>query len=76
MKKLLFAGQEYEAERIIKNVDSLIGYSSNVIVFEFRGVTDFSFFRLEGGAGFDTEPTQDDFLLDMELRVTMLELGL
>ncbi|MCT6924833.1 hypothetical protein [Metasolibacillus sp.] len=23
-----------------------------------------------------TEPTQDDFLLDLELRVTMLELGL
>lgn len=46
MKKLIFNGEEYEAERIVKTNTDIIGYNGNQEVFAFRGISDFSQFTL------------------------------
>lgn len=46
MKKLLFNNTEFQAERIVKTSDSIVGYSGNSEIFAFRGISDFSLFSL------------------------------
>lgn len=48
MKTLTFAGESYEAERIVKTTDSISGYIGTDEVFAFRGISDFSAFVLDG----------------------------
>ncbi|KYG91497.1 hypothetical protein A0U40_00685 [[Bacillus] sp. KCTC 13219] len=55
MKILYFQEETYEAERIVKNADSIVGYVSNNVVFEFRGILDFEGFTLADGQAFDEQ---------------------
>ncbi|WP_419890730.1 hypothetical protein [Paenibacillus xylanexedens] len=56
MRTLTALGEQFEAKRIVKTVDSIIGYSDQTEVFAFRGVSDFSTFEIDGE--YD-EPTPD-----------------
>lgn len=52
MKKILFNNQEYEAEKIIKLDDNIIGQDLNGNeLFAFRGISDFSSFKIENEDG-------------------------
>ncbi|MEW5321349.1 hypothetical protein V2J23_04175 [Geobacillus thermoleovorans] len=78
MKTLIFNNIErLEAERIVKTADSVIGYIANTEVFAFRGVSAWSQFKLADGQEWDVEETaaNDSYLLDLDFRVSMLELG-
>lgn len=67
MKRLSFLDEVYEAERIVKTDDSIIGYSRQLEVFSFRGVSDFSLFILAEGQEFDeAEPTTEEKLANLE----------
>jgi len=64
MKKLIYGGLEFKAEKIIKTETYIVGYDINGIeVFAFRGISDFTGFTLDDGQEFDKEePTQDEIL--------------
>lgn len=52
MKKVIIDGKQFEAEIVIKTDTDIIGYTRDVEVFAFRGITDFSQFQFpEGQAG-------------------------
>lgn len=54
MKILLFDENEYEAEKIVKDIDSIRGYNSTgEEIFSFTGVTDFTLFSLKDGVEWD-----------------------
>ncbi|RXI55553.1 hypothetical protein DP124_01400 [Clostridium tetani] len=53
MKMLLVNDDTLQAEKIIKTDTNIIGYIDNKEVFAFRGIKDFSIFKLENGE-FDT----------------------
>lgn len=55
MKQLTFNGEIYEAERIVKQADSIIGYNGNDEVFSFKGISDFSQFQLGLGQVYDID---------------------
>ncbi|GGH17377.1 hypothetical protein [Paenibacillus segetis] len=48
MKTLIFIGETYEAERIVKTANSITGYNGNDVIFAFRGISDFSGFEIDG----------------------------
>ena len=77
MKKLIHSGQVFEAERIVKTADSIIGYDGDAKVFAFRGIKDWSLFHLEHGQDWDVDEkvAQTAYLLDLDFRLSMLELG-
>lgn len=47
--KIKFSNEEYEAERIVKGSDFIKGFNGDNVVFEFRGIQDFSVFELLEG---------------------------
>ncbi|BDR64414.1 hypothetical protein [Clostridium tetani] len=53
MKKLIVNDEVYQAEKIIKTETDIIGYIDDKEVFAFRGVKDFSIFKLEDRQEFD-----------------------
>ena len=65
MKTLLFLGEEYRADKIIKNLNeqTIIGYTNNVEVFSFRGINDFNLFNLKDDAEYDVEDNTEKTLL-------------
>lgn len=65
MKKLIFLGEEYIADKIIKNLNeqTIIGYTNNVEVFSFRGINDFNLFNLKDDAEYDVEDNTEKTLL-------------
>lgn len=68
MKVLIFNNKEYEAEKIIKTDNSIIGKDiEGKEVFSFKGIKDFSLFTLKDGAEFDTEITEEQQLLSTVL---------
>lgn len=58
MKILKFGNEKYEAEKIIKKENSIVGYIGNSIVFEFRGISDWELFSIENG-NFDPDPEEE-----------------
>ena len=62
MKTLIFLNEEFQAEKIIKGTDCIIGKDTEGReIFSFKGIKDFSLFTLKYGAEFDTEePTISD----------------
>lgn len=56
MKQLIAFEEKFEAQRIVKTGDSIIGYVDQTEVFAFRGISDFSGFEIDGE--YD-EPTPD-----------------
>lgn len=77
MKKLIFDNKEYTAEKIIKTNTDILGINGKSEVFAFRGIKDFSLFRLEEGQEWDLseEDEQALYQLDLDFRLSMLELG-
>ena len=65
MKKLIFLGEEYIADKIIKNLNeqTIIGYTNNVEVFSFRGINDFNLLNLKDDAEYDVEDNTEKTLL-------------
>lgn len=55
MKTIIFNGEEWQAEKIIKSADSIIGKNDSKEVFSFRGINDFSLFSLEEGHDWDVD---------------------
>lgn len=55
MKTLQFNGESYEAQTIVKQADSIIGYNGNAEVFSFRGASDFTLFQLGLGQVYDID---------------------
>lgn len=77
MKTLFFNNEKYEAEKIIKTKDSILGYIGNSLVFSFRGINDWSQFQIKEGQEWDIdeEAAEAAFLLDLDYRLSLLELG-
>lgn len=68
MKTLIFEDEKFEAEKIIKTDNSIIGKNiDNKEVFSFKGINDFSLFTLEEGQEYDTEITEEKQLLSTVL---------
>lgn len=61
MKTLTFLSEDYEAERIVKTENSIIGYIGKDEVFSFRGISDFSVFEIDGKWD-EPEPSVEDTL--------------
>ena len=50
--KLIANGETFQAEKIIKTVNNIIGYDSNGNeIFSFKGVSDFTGFQLQDDNG-------------------------
>lgn len=63
--KLRFYDDVYEADKIIKQDNRIIGKDkNNNIVFEFTGISDFSKFILEDGQSFYVDKPTIDELVD------------
>jgi hypothetical protein len=77
MKTLIINGETYQAERIIKTNTSIVGYNHESEVFAFRGIQDFSQFQLEEGQAWDIDDKAAElvYLLDLDFRLSMIELG-
>ena len=48
MKTLFISGEELQAERVVKTNTDIIGYNGNTEVFSFKGISDFTQFKLAG----------------------------
>ncbi|MGE7131250.1 hypothetical protein [Lysinibacillus xylanilyticus] len=59
MKSLHFNDRIFRAEEIVRDNDSIVGYTNGAEVFSFNGISDFSVFVLEEGQTFD-EPKQTE----------------
>ena len=77
MKTLFISGEELQAERVVKTNTDIIGYNGNAEVFVFRGISDFSLFQLAEGQEWDIDEkaTESAYLLDLDFRISMIELG-
>lgn len=67
MKTLHLDGEVFQAESIVKTETSIIGYDGTTEVFAFRGINDFSKFKLENGEEFDLDEKTKQALLFAEL---------
>lgn len=78
MKTLFVNGETFEAEKIVKTNTSIVGYINGKEVFAFRGINDFSVFQLEEGQEWDMDEkiAEAKYLLDLDFRLSMLELGI
>lgn len=73
IKTVNYNGEEFEAKRIVKTSDSIIGYNGDIVVFKFSGVTDFSGFTLAEGQEFDlAEPTDKERIEQLENMLIMM----
>jgi len=77
MKILNFSGETYQAEKIVKTQNSIIGYNNNQEIFAFRDINDFSAFQLSEGQEWDVDEkvAESAYLLDLDFRISMIELG-
>lgn len=78
MKQLYVKGVlQDEAERIVKTFDSIIGYNSDSQVFCYNGISDWSQYQLGEGQDWDVDEqtAKAAFLLDLDFRISLLELG-
>lgn len=71
-KTLIFNTEIFEAERVVKTDDAVIGYNGDNEIFSFRGVSEFSKFILqdENGVAIDflpQPPTAEERLASLEL---------
>lgn len=76
--KILYVGDEiYKAEKIVKTNTSIIGYNSGNEAFAFRGIKDFTQFKLKDGQEWDIPKEDEQALhqLDLDFRISLLEMG-
>lgn len=73
MKTLYFNNKAFQAEKIIKKADSIIGYIGSNEVFAFRGISDWTLFRVEGGE-FDPDPEaeKEQRIADLEAAIATI----
>lgn len=77
MKTLTVNGNAYIAERIVKTDTDIVGYTGDTLIFSFKGITDFAQFQLAESEVFDTpDMTLDIYLVDLDFRISKLELGI
>lgn len=77
MKRVVFAGENYEAERFVISHNTIIGYVGEHEVVSFRGISDFSKFSLEDAGEFDIPvPTLEEKLIALEQEKRTLQLAL
>lgn len=66
IKKLIFNNSQYIAEKVVKTDTDIIGLNGDNKVFAFRGVSDFSIFKLTDENGnpieYDTETNSIEVL--------------
>lgn len=78
MKTLIvFDNERLEAERIVKKSNAIVGYIGENEVFSFRGITDWSQFKLPEGQEWDVDEKDAllAYLLDLDYRISLIELG-
>jgi len=59
MKILKFLGNKYQAEKIVKNENTIKGYINGIEVFSFEGISDFSQYQLLNGQSYDVKEITD-----------------
>ncbi|WP_427137214.1 hypothetical protein [Psychrobacillus psychrodurans] len=67
MKKIEVHGKWYEAEKIFKGSDYIFGFDDDLEIFKFRGVKDFSLFKLSEGDEYDLD---ENTLVNARLQAT------
>lgn len=75
MKTLIFNGTEhFVAERIVKRGNEIVGYIGGQEVFAFRGIKDWSMYKLADGQEFDgdAEQERERRLADLEAAVAWI----
>lgn len=77
MKTLTIYNEEFTAEKIYKNDDSIIGKDINGnILFSFKGINDMSLFSLNDEQSFDIESNIEDKLIldsiNMQMQIDAL----
>ena len=78
--KVIAFGEEFLCARAVKGKDYVELYGGDgTCLASFSGVSDFSGYRIEGGAWSDPVPAEADdingMLVDHELRLSLLEIG-
>jgi hypothetical protein len=78
--KVIIYGEEYQCFRAVKGSDYVELYDDTTCIAKYSGISSFEGYEIEGGEWETPEPTQEDdinaMIVDHELRLTMLELGL
>lgn len=78
MKNLLFNGQIFEVENVVKTDDAIVGYIGNTEAFAFRGISDFTQFQLKDENGividFPPQPPTEIDKLRLEIAQSNTEL--
>ena len=72
MKTLFISGEELQAERVVKTNTDIIGYNGNTEVFSFKGISDFTQFKLAEGEVWDTDLSPEARILALEEALLML----
>lgn len=75
MMQLVFAGTTYEAERIVRGPDYIVGLVGELEVFVFRGISDFEYFELIIGEWDDPETDIKDTITSLQAANTELMLA-
>lgn len=60
MKSVKFNGEIFKSERICKGSNYIVGYTGDIEVFSFTGISDFSLFQLLDGAEYDVDESQSE----------------
>ncbi len=80
MKTLYVNGETYQAERIIRTNTDILGFNSTsptTPIFAFRQIKDWTQFQLAEGQEWDIDEkvSETAYLLDLDFRISMIELG-
>jgi hypothetical protein len=76
MKTLIHDDKKYQAEKIIKTDTDIVGYTGEKIEFAFRGIKDFSLFRLADGQEWDVseDEQQEATLANLAYKLTLKDI--
>ena len=79
MKTLYVNGETYQAEKIIRTNTDILGFNSTspTPIFAFRQIKDWTQFQLAEGQEWDIDEKVSElaYLLDLDFRISMIELG-
>jgi len=79
VKTLYVNGETYQAEKIIRTNTDILGFNSTspTPIFAFRQIKDWTQFQLAEGQEWDIDEKVSElaYLLDLDFRISMIELG-
>lgn len=75
MKQLKLLEEIFEAERVVKTADSIVGYNRESEVFAMRGISDFKGYELLDDAEWDI-PTESLTAEELQAENTAMKLAL